>query len=199
MDSVPSLNIDVDKIPKEVETAAGLIDNRGRPSLHGPGRAGKIDLQEFHKAKRLQERIWEMAAALTKHYVGSRECTLPTNMAFMQVLNIVQSFIDTKVKVINPANILDAFLSPYYGYIIDRLHQGIRPDDKNKTPELPRYERMRDAGSTADVDFWTRRKPYAVKKSHINAVVPDTKRLEQSAAWRLDRNPTLPRLPKTNK
>ena len=80
-----------------------------------------------------------------------------------------------------------AFLSPWYGYIIERLLQGIRPDERaGERPELPRYESMRGKGSTADVDFRTRRTPYPVTKSHLNALVPDTKRLEQSVGYMLD-------------
>ena len=47
---------------------------------------------------------------------------------------------------------------------------------------------MRSDGSTADVDFWTSRELSPIKKSHINAVVADTKRLEQAAAWHLDKH-----------
>jgi hypothetical protein len=44
-------------------------------------------------------------------------------------------------------------------------------------------------GSTADVDFWTSRDVYEVVHSHLNFVVPDTLRWEQSAAYYIDRHP----------
>lgn len=53
---------------------------------------------------------------------------------------------------------------------------------------MPRRESGRGPGSTVEVDFETRREPYPVVKSHINAVVPDTAKWEQSAAYRLDTN-----------
>ena len=52
--------------------------------------------------------------------------------------------------------------------------------------ELPRVEQGREPGSTVEVDFETRREPYPVVKSHVNAVVPDTDKWEQTAAYRLD-------------
>ena len=52
--------------------------------------------------------------------------------------------------------------------------------------ELPRVEQGREPGSTVEVDFETRREPYPVVKSHVNAVVPDTEKWEQTAAYRLD-------------
>ena len=188
MDSISSLRIDAANIPNEVEMKAGLPDNDGRLSLHGPGKKSTIGLQAFRDGKRLQEHIWEMTAALTRHYLRDRECRLPPDAAFAQLLQIVQTYIDKKV-VATAADKRDVFLSPYYGFVIERLMGGIRPDESaGETPELPRYEHSRGAGSTADVDFWTRREPYPVKKSHLNAVVPDTKRLEQSTAWYLDQH-----------
>ena len=67
------------------------------------------------------------------------------------------------------------------------LLAAIGPDhETGEDAELPRYESGRGPGSTAEVDFETRREPCPVLKSHVNAVVPDTARWEQSAAWRLD-------------
>ena len=189
LDKVATVTIDEGKIPNEIETKAALSDNTGRLSLHGPGKVGQVDLKRFRDEKRLQERIFEMTAALTRHYLGDSGCTLPPNTAFNQLYNIVESYVERKVIATAPSDKRDAFLSPYYGYIIERLFQGIRPDtDAGETPELPRYELMRSDGSTADVDFWTSRELSPIKKSHLNAVVADTKRLEQAAAWHLDKH-----------
>ena len=71
--------------------------------------------------------------------------------------------------------------------MVERLIAAIRPDHGGgDEAEVPRYESARRPGSTAEVDFETRREPYPVIKSHVNAVVPDTARWEQCAAYRLD-------------
>jgi type III restriction enzyme len=51
---------------------------------------------------------------------------------------------------------------------------------------LPRYETSRGPGSTADVDYWSSKDVREVVNSHLNYVVADTKKWEQSAAYILD-------------
>jgi len=53
------------------------------------------------------------------------------------------------------------------------------------------YETNRSAGSTAEVDFWTSRDVREVVRSHVNYVVADTKRWEQSAAYLIDTHPDV--------
>ena len=113
-------------------------------------------------------------------------------MLFPQIVQIVERYLKDKVKPIPPADILDVFLSPYYGWVIERLVQAIKPDaSQGEAPEVPRYETSRGPGSTAEVDFWTSRDVREVVKSHLNYVVADTKQWEQSAAYQLDRHPKV--------
>lgn len=51
--------------------------------------------------------------------------------------------------------------------------------------ERVRLERHRDAGTTQDVDYATRKEPFAIVKSHVNYVVPDSS-WERIAAYTLD-------------
>ena len=96
---------------------------------------------------------------------------------------IVGRYLKEKIHPIEPARDIDAFLSPWYGWLVERLLAAIRPDDETgETAEAPCYETGRGPGSTAEADFETRREPYPVMKSHVNAVVPDTARWEQSAS-----------------
>ena len=76
--------------------------------------------------------------------------------------------------------------------MIERVLEAIRPDAaQGEVPELPRYETSRGPGSTAEVDFWSRRDVREVAKSHVNLVVADTQRWEQSAAYFLDTHPRV--------
>ena len=128
-----------------------------------------------------------MARDLTRDYLRQPGCDAPAHVLFAQLGTIVTRYLREKVRPVPPAREVDAFLSPWYGWLVERLVAAIRPDDAaGENVELPRVEQGREPGSTMEVDFETRREPYPVVKSHINAVVPDTAKWEQSAAYRLD-------------
>jgi type III restriction enzyme len=131
-----------------------------------------------------------MAAALTRDYCASASCEVPAHALFPQVKAIVQKYLEGYVKPVAPADVLDVFLSPYYGWVVERLVEAIRPDTaQGESPEVPRYEANRGPGSTAEVDFWTSREPREVVNSHLNYMVPDTLKWEQSATYYIDTHP----------
>jgi type III restriction enzyme len=190
--SVPPLFLDPFKIPPEVEVKASLQTNHGRPSLTGPGAIQRVDLNPFRSGRRLQELVFEMAGDLTREYVKSGSCEAPAHVLFPQLVRIVQTYVEEKVTPIKPAERLDLFLSPYYGWAIQRLVESIRPDtSQGEAPEVPRYETSRGPGSTADVDYWTSKDVREVAKSHVNFVVADTTKWEQQAAYILDTHPAV--------
>ena len=185
--SVAPLRLDPMDIPPEVQMKAGLPSNTGRPSLVGPGGIERVDLNPYRAGRRRQRLAFEMARDLTRDYRRQPGCDAPPHVLFAQLAAVVARYLDEKVRPVDPARDVDAFLSPWYGWLIERLVAAIRPDDEaGEASELPRLEGGRGPGSTAEVDFETRRAPYPVVKSHVNAVVPDTARWEQNAAYRLD-------------
>ena len=166
--------------------------NTGRPSLLGPGRLVRIDLSPFRQGRREQWLAFQMAADLTRTYVRRGASEAPAYVLFPQLLHIVQRYIRDKITPLAPAERVDLFPSPYYGWAIERLSEAIRPDtSQGEAPEVPRYEPSREAGSSADVDFPTTRDVREVLKSHVNYVVADAKRWEQSAAYILDTHPEV--------
>lgn len=94
------------------------------------------------------------------------------------------------VVPVAPAERIDIALSPYYGWVIERLKEAIRPDTSGgEAPELPVVETNRSDGSTAEVDFWTSREVREVVNCHVNYVVADTAKWEQQAAYFIDTHP----------
>ncbi len=187
--TVAPLVIDPMQIPPEVEMKASLPNNRGRASLTGPGRLENVTLNPYRSGRRLQELIFDLAGALTRDYVAQRTCEVPAHVLFPQIVAIVDRYVREKVKPVAPADQRDAFLSPYYGWVIERLIEAIRPDTgAGEVAEIPRYEANRAAGSTADVDFWTSKDVRDVVHCHLNYAVADTLRWEQSAMYHLDRH-----------
>ncbi len=185
--SVASLRLDPLKIPPEVQMKASLPANSGRPSLTGPGKLENVTMNPYRQGRRFQELVFDLARDLTREYVGQPGCGAPAHVLFPQFVEIVRNYLEGKVQPIPPADILDVFLSPYYGWVLERLVNAIKPDTASgETPEVPRYEINRGPGSTADVDFWTSREVREVVHSHLNYVVADTKQWEESAAYTID-------------
>jgi type III restriction enzyme len=184
-DSIASVRVDPMRIPDEVRLKSTLL-NRGRPSVSEPGSSSILNLDSWRKATRLQQQEFEMAASLTREYATMDTCQAPAHVLFPQLLDIVKTFVRTKVIVDSPEKRIDVFLAPYWGFVIERLKEELHPDTREgEAPELPRYETGRGAGSTADVDFWTSKKVKEVQRSHLNYVVQDSK-WEQSAAYYID-------------
>jgi len=191
-ESVPHLLIDPGNIPPEVQMKAGLPTDKGRPSLTGPGRLESVDLSPFRSGHRPQELAFDLARDLARAYVAQPGCEVPAHVLFPQLERIASWYLEHRVTALPPAKPIDAFLSPYYGWVIERLLGSIRPERaEGESPELPRYESHREAGSTADVDFWTSRDVREVLKSHVNYVVADTAKWEQSAAYAIDVHPVV--------
>lgn len=183
----PTLFLNPQLIPPQVQMKAALPSNQGRPTLTGPGRLVTVDLNPYRKGIRLQQLVFEMAGDLTRQYVNQRSCRAPAHVLFPQLAAIVGRYLREYVRPLHPAELVDAFLSPYYGWIIEILAQLIVPDTAaGEEPELPAIEANRPPGSTADVDLFTSRHVREVVRSHLNCVVCDTKIWEESAAYFID-------------
>ncbi len=191
-DTVPSITLDPTSIPPEVQMKAGITANRGRPSLLGPGNVVTVDLNPFRRGKRLQELEFELARDLTREYAQQPTCEAPAHVLFPQMVQIFNRYLKENVLWVEPSNLLDVFCSPYYGWVIERLVGAIKPDARRgEVPELPRYEQSRGPGSTSDVDFWTSKEVREVLHCHLNYMVADTKKWEQSAAYVIDNHESV--------
>ncbi|MBS1851226.1 MAG: DEAD/DEAH box helicase family protein [Acidobacteria bacterium] len=189
---VPTFVLTPEKIPPEAQTKGLHINTAGKLTLSGPGYLVDVNLKEFRRQRRQQELIFDLASAITRMYVAQPHCEVPGHALFPQLLEIVQRYLQQKVEVRPPAELIDLFLAPYYGWLVERLLEAIRPDtSQGEAPEIPLYEKSRREGSTAEVDYWTSREAFEIMRSHVNYVVPDTKRWEQSAAYYIDKHPSV--------
>lgn len=191
-EAVAPLTLDPGDIPPEVQMKATIPNNMGRPQLSGPGALESVDLNPYRKDGRLQELVFQMARDLVRDYASQPTCQVPAHVLFPQVVRIVDRYLREKVHPQAPFKLIDVFLSPYYGLVIERLVEAVTPDTaQGEAPEVPRYETSRGPGSTADVDTWTSREVREVVRSHLNYVVADTKKWEQSAAYVIDTHPMV--------
>jgi len=189
-DEIAPLKLDPLNIPPEVQMKAGMPANNGRPSLSGPGKLESVDLNPYRSHRRFQALVFDLAKDLTREFSSQQPAQVPAHVLFPQLVRMVEYYLKNKVEVIRPNKIVDVFLSPYYGWVIENLREAIRPDEASgESPEVPIYEKSRGPGSTAEVNFWTSRDVREVVHSHLNFVVADTKQWEQSAAYILDTHP----------
>ena len=187
--NVPPLFLEPGRIPPEVEVKALSVSNQGKLSLFGPGKIDEVTLSEFRAKRRMQELVFDLARGFARHYIEQGHCEIPPHALFPQLTGIIGQYIEKKVHAQWPAHKKDLFLAPYYGWLVERLVEAIGPDtSQGEAPEVPIYESSRGPGSTSEVDFWTSRDVREVVRSHVNYVVADTKKWEQSAAYYLDKN-----------
>jgi type III restriction enzyme len=184
-DRVPVLRLDPMEIPDEVKVKGLSTEAGGRLSLLGPGRTDQVTLEAWRATKRLQELEFELARSLTRRYVGSPSCEVPGHALFPQMLAAVRQFLREHVELTGRTDRRDVFLDPYYSWALETLAGAILPDEADSA-EVPRYEAHRGAGSTRDVDFWTSKPVRESERCHLNWLVMDTERWEQTTAFYLD-------------
>ncbi|MEM3467113.1 MAG: hypothetical protein QW566_11640, partial [Candidatus Jordarchaeales archaeon] len=193
LEKVPYLTIGPEQEPTEVVAKPAAGYRIGRPDRLGPGPEILHDRNPFHREKRLQTTVYEIAAELTKRLKSKRDDWNARHILFPQVLNIVWKYLEERVVVVNSDIPLEEIaLLKYKHCIIDRLAQAIEPDiEAGELPLLPVIERFRPIGSTSEVLFRTVRPAVGTKKSHISHVVLDAPRWEHSIAYQLEQIPEV--------
>lgn len=193
LDEVPYLKVDPTQEPTEV-VAKPLAGYRiGRPDRLGPGPEFIHDRNPFHREKRLQATVYEIAAELTRRLKDKREHMVARHILFPQVLNVVWQYLEERVIITDSQTPLEEVaLLKYKQRIIERLTEAIEPDtDSGEPPILPVIERFRPIGSTSEVLFRTSRPCVGTTKSHISHVVLDAPVWEHSVAYQLERTPEV--------
>ena len=185
-DSVPSITLDPTRIPAEVELKGLSVDTNGKSSFHGPGTSQRIGLAHFRERVSVQQLSWAMASNFTIRLIQENK-DLVSHKIFPQLFSIITEYISKKVKAVEPNEPKDVFLQPYYGMMEDAIFQFLESTNEEEM-ELPMYEKHRPDGSTRFLDKVTKKNIYPVNKSHANAMIADTDRFEQSAAYALDGN-----------
>ncbi|HXF05588.1 MAG TPA: DEAD/DEAH box helicase family protein [Blastocatellia bacterium] len=190
---VPYLKIDPAHEPTEVVVKPAAGFRIGRPDRLGPGPEVSHDRNPFHREKRLQATVYEIAAELTHRLKDKRDHWIARHILFPQVLNIVWQYLEERVILADPDVPLEEIaLLKYKQRIIERLTEAIEPDtEAGEPPLLPVIERFRPIGSTSEALFRTVRPTVGTSKSHISHVVLDAPKWEHSVAYQLERIPEV--------
>jgi len=180
---VPYLQLDPAQAPTEVTIKPAVGYRIGRPNRLGPGPEVVHDRNPFHREKRLQATIYEIAAELTRRLKEKREDWGARHILFPQVLDAVWQYLEERVVVVDsdtpPEEIA---LLKYKQQIVDRLTTAIEPDtEAGEPPLLPVIERFCPVGSTSEVLFRTAR---PLRGNHEKPFQPCVARCPQMGAQR---------------
>lgn len=191
--NVPYLTIDPAHEPTEVIAKPAVGYRIGRPDRLGPGPEARHDRNPFHRQKRLQATVYEIAAELTHRLKNKREEWSARHVLFPQVLNLVWQYLQERVVLADSETPLEEVaLLKYKQRIVQRLSEAIEPDtEAGESPILPVIDRLRPWGSTSEVLFRTARPAVGTTKSHISHVVLDAPTWEGSVAYQLERLPEV--------
>jgi type III restriction enzyme len=192
LNGVPYLRIEPMSEPTEVVAKPTAGYRIGRPDRLGPGSEVLHDRNPFHREKRLQASVYEIAAELTHRLKAKRDDWNARHLLFPQVLNIVWEYLEERVVVAGDTPLEEIALLKYKQRIIERLTEAIEPDiEAGEPPILPVIERFRPIGFTSEVLFRTVRPSVGTTKSHISHVVLDAPQWEHSVAFQLERMPEV--------
>ncbi|MEM3432547.1 MAG: DEAD/DEAH box helicase family protein [Candidatus Methanomethyliaceae archaeon] len=193
LDKLPYLVIDPREEPTEVVARPAAGYRIGRPDRLGPGPEVLHDRNPFHREKRLQATVYEIAAELTGRLKSKRDDWCARHILFPQVLKIVWEYLQERVVIaMDDTPLEEIALLKYKHRIIERLTEAIEPDtEAGEPPVLPVIDHLRPLGSTSEVLFRTVRQAVGTTKSHISHVVLDAPVWEHSVAYQLEQMPEV--------
>jgi type III restriction enzyme len=197
LDAVPPLRVEPQIEPTAVVVRTQMGWTVGKPGLHTTtGAPETLTRERFYEEHRLQKTAFDIAREVTEVLAGGkvsmgkqpkpRSYREAARLLFPQVLRFAENYLHYHVIVAPNARAEEVALSKYRDAIVERLAAAIEPDtDAGEVPLLPRIERHRPIGSTAEVQFRTTKKTVGTIKSHMSHVVLDSN-YEGSAAFHLE-------------
>jgi len=195
VDAMEPLIIEPEETPTAtfVKIVAGYTE--GSISGGGLGEFVEHNRDEFYAMHHLQQIEFEIARLVVADLVGegpqapvkgsAKLRGIARHQLFPQVVRLVHAYVHKKVNW-RGANPCELGLDRYVLRIRERLRNAIEPAESHgEAALLPLLNRYKPVGTTADVDFTTKRPVHATERSHVNAVVLDSS-WEQTAAFFLE-------------
>lgn len=186
--------------PTQEPTATFVLPTLGYHEGVPAQRGGAFKVQnreEYYRRTHLQAIQFQITRLIVEELTSHRDTAdsdakrkvlrlQSRHQLFPQVFGYVEQYVREKVDF-QGQNPCELGLDRYVNRIVERLRDGIEPDDREgEPPLLPILNRYKPIGTTADVDFKTTRPCHATNRSHINQIVADTQSWEQIVALRLE-------------
>ncbi len=197
IESMDKLWLEPEYTPTAVflEAAAGY--QVGNISTLRPGNFVKQTRDQYYQQTHLQTIKFEIAKQIVFKLVGDRRNApdpasnpelrlISRHRLFPQVFSLVDNYIETKVDF-RDCHPCELGHERYVMSIVDRLMTAIRPDKtQGEVPLMPLLNRYKPIGTSADVNFFTKRPCHGTLRSQVNLVVLDTMTWERSACFYLE-------------
>jgi type III restriction enzyme len=203
VDSVPPLHIEPQVEPTAVVVRTQMGWAVGKTGIQSTtGATETLTRERFYDEHRLQKTAFEIAREITEVLAGGK-VTMgkqpkaerrvdSARLLFPQVLAAVNGYLEKRVTLAVTAHKEEVALARYRDIVVERLLTAIEPDTtEGEQALLPRIEKHRPIGSTAEVQFRTTKASKGTIKSHISHVVLDSPVWEGAAAWHLEQSPRV--------
>ncbi|MDA3921163.1 MAG: hypothetical protein PF501_10860 [Salinisphaera sp.] len=197
-DRVSQVTLDTMQIPQTVELTA-LTAPEGALSAYGPGDRPKLSLDEWRAQFRDQQVAFRLAREVCRRWQEENGAdAVPVTQLFQKVLFAARRFLADPEKLVRKDDDSQACdllaVGHYMQAAVSTLLDAIRKGGDDSIQELPVIPQGASGrGSTLYVDFYSTKPIYSAEKCHLNTMVADTKKWEQSAAFALDAHPGVAR------
>ena len=187
---VATVTLDEMQIPHTVELTA-MTAPEGALSAYGPGTHAKLTLREWRAKFRDQQVAFRLAREVCRRWQEENsKDSVPATQLFQTALLAARRFIDDPAKLVRKgdSHACDILaVGKYMQEAVSTLIGAMRRSDSDANAELPVIPQGSSGqGGTVYVDFYSTKPIYPVTKCHLNAMVADTKKWEQSTAFVLD-------------
>lgn len=189
---VAKVTIDPMMIPQMVELTP-LTTPDGALAAYGPGEKPVLSLQDWRGQFRTQQAAFKLAREVCVRWQGDNgAAAVPVQVLFPKVAFAAKRFLAEKLDRKGGSQPCDVLLVGEYmqasiGALLEAIKKGSSTGGSAELAVIPQGAAGR--GSTLFVDFHTTKPIYPVTKCHLNAMVADTQKWEQSAAFLLDSHP----------
>lgn len=200
-EQIAKVTIDPMKIPQLVELTP-LTSPDGKLAAYGPGEKPVLSLRDWRTMFREQQVAFRLAKEIcTRWATDNGAAAVPMQVLFPKVAFAAKRFLAEKLDRKGDSQSCDVLLvGEYMQAAIGSLLEAVKKGASTKDAEVAVIPQgTAGGGSTLYVDFHTTKPIYPVTRCHLNAMVADTKKWEQSAAFLLDSHPGVRRWVKNDR
>ena len=190
-DQVSKVTIDPMQIPQLVELTP-LTTPHGGLAAYGPGEKPVLSLKDWRAMFRNQQVAFRLAREICRRWQSDNgAAAVPVQQLFPKVAFAATRFLAEKLDRKGDSQPCDVLLvGEYMQAAIGSLLEAIKKGSSTAQSEVAVVPQgAAGRGSTLFVDFHTTKPIYPVTRCHLNAMVADTQKWEQSAAFLLDSHP----------